>query len=179
MPQGHPHDPSAPRAPPLPGGKLMASRRPGLAINPKDLAAGAMFVAIGGFFAGNALLELRLGTALNMGPAYFPALLGGLLVLIGIAIAATGINRPAEPFGTISVRGVVLVIAAIVFFGLTVRGLGFAPSLAVTVFLAAMSSRRSSVRLALAIAAVLTVFATLVFVKGLALPYPILGRWIV
>lgn len=154
-------------------------RRTGLTINPKELAAGALFVAIGGFFAGNALVNLRLGSALNMGPGYFPTVLGVFLVLLGIAIAATGINKPADGFGPVSVRGLLLVIGAIVFFGFTVRGLGFVPSLAVTVFLASMSSRGTSVRLALILAVTLTVFATLVFVYGLGLPYPILGRWIV
>lgn len=147
-------------------------------INPKDLAAGAVFVVIGGFFAGNALLTLRMGSTLNMGPGFFPAVLGSLLVLLGIAIAAEGLGRPAEAFGEVSWRGIVLVIGAIVVFGVTVRGLGFGPSLFLCVFMAGLSSGRMGWRMAAVVAAVLTVFSIGVFVEALGLPYPIIGRWL-
>lgn len=149
-----------------------------MTINAKDLAAGLLFIAIGAFFAGNALLDLRMGSTLNMGPGYFPTVLGGLLVLLGLAIGASGIGKPSEGFGNISVRGVVLVMAAIVFFGATVRGLGFVPALFVSVMFAALSSREMTLRLALVLAVTLTAFSTLVFIYALGLPYALFGRWL-
>ena len=58
--------------------------------NLKDLAAGALFVAIGGFFTLNAWFNLTIGNALAMGPGYFPILLGLVLIGLGAAIALPG-----------------------------------------------------------------------------------------
>lgn len=149
-----------------------------MAINLKDLAAGLVFVAIGGFFAIDALATLRLGSTLNMGPGYFPVLLGALLILLGLAIAASGLGRPTEPFGSVSLRGVTLVMAAIVVFGASVRGLGFIPALFASVMMSSLASRQVSLKLAMLLSLTLTAFSTLVFVVALGLPYPLLGRWI-
>jgi hypothetical protein len=65
-------------------------------MNPRDLAAGALFIAIGGFFALNAWLNLAVGRAFAMGPGYFPILLGMILIGFGIAIGAAGLGKPAS-----------------------------------------------------------------------------------
>jgi hypothetical protein len=51
----------------------------------KDFNAGIMYVAIGGFFAGFAT-NYPMGTAVRMGPAYFPTILGALLMLLGLIL---------------------------------------------------------------------------------------------
>jgi hypothetical protein len=56
--------------------------------NPKDFWAGLMFLAFGLFFAVWASLHYQMGTAVRMGPAYFPALLGGLLTVLGGIVLA-------------------------------------------------------------------------------------------
>ena len=147
-------------------------------INLKELASGLVFVVIGGFFAGNAALYLRMGTSLNMGPGYFPFILGLVLIGLGIAIAVSGMKTPAEPAPPIPWRGMVLVISAIVFFGVTVRGLGFGPSLFTATALAAASSGRMSWTGIAVLSLVLTVFSVAVFVHALGLPYPVFGRWL-
>lgn len=69
--------------------------------NPKDFWAGIMFVTFGlGFviiaagspefldklFGGKLVPGYQMGSAVRMGPAYFPVMLGGLLSLLGAAI---------------------------------------------------------------------------------------------
>ena len=56
----------------------------------KNVAAGAIFTLIGAYFCIEAALNLRMGTAFRMGPGYFPIVIGGLLVLLGLAIAFLG-----------------------------------------------------------------------------------------
>jgi hypothetical protein len=53
---------------------------------PKDFWAGLMFIGFGGFFMIWALTHYQMGTAVRMGPAYFPAVLGGLLVFLGLLV---------------------------------------------------------------------------------------------
>jgi hypothetical protein len=58
----------------------------------RDLLAGGTFVAIGLAFAA-AASRYQLGSALQMGPGYYPLVLGGLLVVLGIAVAVEGMLR--------------------------------------------------------------------------------------
>ncbi|MBI4293857.1 MAG: hypothetical protein HY661_20470 [Betaproteobacteria bacterium] len=58
-------------------------------VNGRDFWAGAMFIAIGlGFMI--ASREYQMGSAVRMGPAYFPTVLGGLLAVLGLAVFARG-----------------------------------------------------------------------------------------
>lgn len=53
--------------------------------NGKDLWAGIMFTGTGIFFMA-ASRAFPMGTAVRMGPAYFPTVLGGILVVLGLVI---------------------------------------------------------------------------------------------
>src|SRR5262245_21720298 len=54
--------------------------------SPKDFWAGLMFIGTGLFFMFWAMTHYQMGTAVRMGPAYFPTLLGGLLVVLGAIV---------------------------------------------------------------------------------------------
>ncbi len=57
--------------------------------NGRDFWAGAMFIAFGLFFL-IASSEYQMGSAVRMGPAYFPSVLGGLLAVLGAAVFLRG-----------------------------------------------------------------------------------------
>lgn len=57
-----------------------------------DLLAGGTFVAVGLAFA-VASSRYELGSALQMGPGYYPLVLGGLLVALGVGVAVEGLFR--------------------------------------------------------------------------------------
>ena len=59
--------------------------------NPKDFWAGLMFIGTGAFFAVFAYANYQMGTAVRMGPAYFPFLLGGLLAVLGLFVFIEGL----------------------------------------------------------------------------------------
>ena len=71
-----------------------------------------------------------------------------------------------------------LLVASVLFFGATVRGLGLAPALFMTTFLAALAGQRPGVVRALVTAAGLTVLCLVVFVALLQLRLPLLGTWL-
>jgi hypothetical protein len=146
--------------------------------NLRDVAAGAVFIAIGAFFALNAWFNLKIGHAFSMGPGYFPVLLGTILVALGLAIAVQAVGRPTEAFGRVPWRSVGLIVGSIVFFAVTVRGFGLAPSLALATFMAGMSSGRMTAVPAALLSIVLTAFCVLVFITALGLPYPVIGPWL-
>jgi hypothetical protein len=145
-----------------------------------DILAGLIFVAFGLAFAATAL-TYELGTPLRMGPGYFPLVLGGILVILGLLIVGKGLVAGARDDGrpgSVPWRALVLIVAAVLFFGLTVRGLGLVPATAVTVLLTALASYRTGILAAVAIAAGLTVLCVLVFVVALQLRLPLVGPWL-
>jgi hypothetical protein len=144
----------------------------------KDILAGLAFVAFGLAFAVQAA-GYGVGTPVRMGAGYFPLLLGGVLVLLGGVIAVKGfLAGEGEAIGVIPWRAIGLILGAVLFFGLTVRGLGLIASTFVAVLMASFASRRTGVVTALLIALGLTVLCVLVFVLALRLRLPLVGPWI-
>jgi Tripartite tricarboxylate transporter TctB family len=149
-----------------------------------DIVAGLIFVAFGLAFAITSL-RYEIGTPLRMGPGYFPLALGGILVFLGLLIVVKGVGKrfiassdaDGRP-GSVPWRALFLIVVAVLFFGLTVRGLGLVPATAVTALLTALASYRTSVLAALAVAAGLTVLCVLVFVLALQLRLPLVGPWL-
>ena len=144
----------------------------------KDILAGLVFVAFGLVFAVVAT-SYEIGSPLRMGPGYFPFLLGCLLVLLGGVIVGKGLLAgEGEAIGVIPWRAVGLIMAAVLFFGLTVRGLGLVPSVFVTALVSGYASRRTSLVMGLLVTVGLTLLCILVFVVALRLRLPLLGPWI-
>lgn len=144
----------------------------------KDLLAGGAFVAFGLAFA-VVSATYEIGTPLRMGPGYFPLVLGGLLVLLGVVIVVNGfVAGEGEEIGPIPWMSAVLLVVAIVFFGITVRGLGLVPALFVTTLLSAFAGHRTGVLASAVIAGGLTILCILIFVLALQLRLPLIGPWI-
>jgi hypothetical protein len=144
----------------------------------KDLVSGGVFVLAGAYFALEAL-NYEVGTAFRMGPGFMPLLLGTVLALLGLGVAASGWKKPdtEQPLSP-PWRGMVLIIGVILFFGATIRGLGFVPVVFVSAFAAAMASRLNSPVFAAMLAVTLTVLCTLIFVVGLGMTVPWFGPWL-
>jgi hypothetical protein len=146
-------------------------------VDRQDAASGAIFVLLGGAFAIGSL-GLELGTPLRMGPGFFPLLLGVLLMVLGGVIALRSVGAGPSRFGPVPWRGLLLVLAAPVLFGIVLRGLGLVPSVALVVLISAYASRRMSHPLAAMLTAGLTLFCVVVFSYALGLPIPRFGPWL-
>ena len=131
-------------------------------------------VGLGTIFIGR---DYVMGTAFQMGPAYFPTVLGGLLSFIGLISLIRSFAVKGEPIPAFAWKQLLLIIAATVVFGLLVRGAGLAIALPLFVMMTAYASVKFRWGPSLVLAAGTTVFCTLVFVKGLGVPLPIIGRW--
>jgi hypothetical protein len=148
-----------------------------LSIDKPNALCAAIFIGFGLFFMTQSFF-LEIGTAVRMGPGYFPLVLSGLLILLGLVVLVQATRVQGEPVGPIAWRGMLFILPAPVFFGLTVRGLGFVPALLVTALIAAFASHRMRPGVALLLAAGLTLFATIVFSYALGLPFRRFGPWL-
>ena len=145
--------------------------------NPKDFWTGLLYI----FFGASAIFIARdynMGTALRMGPAFFPAILGAVLAVIGAIAVIRSFITPGTPIGAVSFKGLALVTLSVVAFGFLVRGAGLVVALPLLVIISAYASTRFRWRTTLVMAAALTIFCALVFVKGLGIPLPIIGPWL-
>lgn len=146
---------------------------------PRDVAGGLLVMALG---LGFLLLgrELGTGSSFRMGPGYFPTILSLLMAALGgvMAFLAWRAPHPEDAFRHVPWRGLVLVIGAVLFFGFTLRGLGLAPVLVVVVLATAWASRYASTKASVPLALGIAAFCTLLFIRGLGLPLPLLGPWL-
>ena len=109
----------------------------------------------------------------------FPLILGLILSGLGLAIILVALRSTPVSFGSVSWRGVALVTIAIIFFGVTIRGLGVALGLGIAVLLAALSTERNSPVQALIIAVTFTTLSIIVFIWLLGMPLPVIGPWLI
>lgn len=141
----------------------------------QDLYAGLTFIAFGlaaVFFA----RPLRFGTAAQMGPGYFPSVLGGILALLGLVI----LIRPLWSIGTrvspLALRPLLFVTAAVLVFGVLLRPLGLVVATLALVVVARLADREFRVAESALAALVLAAGATALFVYGLRLPFNVWPR---
>jgi putative tricarboxylic transport membrane protein len=142
-------------------------------LNNKDVWAGLLLIAIGAV----AILIARnytFGTALRMGPGFFPIVLGVLLILFGLYILASGLRSGEAIKGPWSPRALVILPLSLVLFGLLMERGGFVPAMLVLIFASATASTEFKFVEVLLFSLALTAVSVAVFVWGLGLPYPLI-----
>lgn len=150
---------------------------PHLIKHPKDFWTGVIFL-VAGLSAVLIGRDYEMGTAGKMGPAYFPTVLGGLLSIIGGIAVFRSFKRVGEQIEKFHLKQLFIVLAAVVLFGVLMRGAGLAPAAVVLIMISAYASPQFKWTEALLLALGMAGFAVLVFVKLLGLPLQIFGPWL-
>ncbi|HYR00529.1 MAG TPA: tripartite tricarboxylate transporter TctB family protein [Casimicrobiaceae bacterium] len=140
--------------------------------HPKDFLAGLLFIAfgIGAIVVGS---NYALGSAARMGPGYFPRILGGLLVALGLALAVRALRLNGPPLPGWRWRPVLIVLGSVAIFGVVVNYAGVVLSTLFLIVAASAASREFRFRESVVAACVLAAAAVAVFVIGLKLQLPI------
>ena len=139
----------------------------------KDVWAGLMLIVVGSaamFIASG----YRFGSALRMGPGFFPTLLGAMLIVFGICIMMQGLRSSERIQENLSIRALILLPLSLVIFGLLIETTGFIPSIVALIFLSAAAGKEFKIVEVLFLTVVLTVASTALFIWGLELPYPMI-----
>jgi hypothetical protein len=138
----------------------------------RDFLAGLMFIVIG---LGAMLMarDYPFGSALRMGPGYFPTVLGGLVTLGGIIVLIEGLVKQEGIGRTWSVRALIILPLAALIFGVLMEHAGFVPAVFVLCIVAALASPEFRWKEQVILAAGLTFGCVSLFIWGLGLPYPL------
>lgn len=142
-------------------------------MNNKRFLSGIMFLIIGGVSIYIAQ-DYPMGTALRMGPGYFPIVLGGIIGLFGIYELIIGALKPDPVKGNWSLRALIVLPLSAVVFGILMEHAGFIPALLVLIFVSAAASVEFKFLEVLMSAVVITIASVGVFIYGLGLPYPLI-----
>ena len=150
--------------------------RPDLRDN-RDFLAGLLFIILGGLAVVFAR-DYPIGSAMRMGPGYFPTVLGAILLLFGGYVMLRGIRSREKVKGEWGWRPLALITLSIVLFGFLLDRLGLIPAIIALFFAAAAAGREFRFKEVLLLAVVMTAFVVGVFIYGLKLPYPLFpGVW--
>ncbi|MGV6873449.1 tripartite tricarboxylate transporter TctB family protein [Pseudochelatococcus sp. B33] len=137
----------------------------------KDFLSGFLFIILGSgavFIASS----YRLGTLAAMGPGYFPIMLGVAITALGALIAIRAVIMPdtSEPLERLYIRPLLMVLAAVIAFGLFIQSYGLVASV-VALILISRAARTEGTWLELVVmVVVLTAIPVGIFVYGLGLP---------
>ena len=139
--------------------------------SPQDIGAGVVFLLIGvaGIYFGS---DLAFGTAARMGPGYFPVLLSGLIIVVGLVVGFKGLTIEGPPIEPVQLRPISFIIAAILIFGFLIERIGLAlTAILLTIFAAyARPEVKLSETILLGVGLALFTVVVFVYVLGQALP---------
>ena len=139
----------------------------------KDFLAGLLLIGTGGaaiFFA----REYPMGSALRMGPGYFPIVLGGIMIAFGIYVLVQGLISKEQVQGNWSLRALILLPLATAVFGWLMEEAGFIPAMLALVVISAAAGDQFRWIEVLVMTALLTAASVGLFIYALGLPYPLL-----
>ncbi|MCG6122825.1 MAG: tripartite tricarboxylate transporter TctB family protein [Microvirga sp.] len=143
----------------------------------RDVIAGLLFVGLG---AGAIAIAsgYPLGTAMRMGPGYFPILVAAMIVALGLAVTVAGLMRGggAERFGAIPWRPLFCVLAGVAVFALTIGRFGLIPAVTAMTLIARFSEPMGSKLELAGLVVALNAVAYAIFIYGLNLPLRV-GFW--
>ena len=140
----------------------------------QDFGAGVMFALFGaGALWFGRVLEV--GTAAQMGPGYFPAVLGYGLVAFGVAFVARGIAYEGPPIEASRWRPPLAILLAITAFSLLIERAGLASAVAACVLVSMLALPRTRWWEALAVAVLLAAFCVVVFIYALGQSISVFG----
>jgi len=159
----------------------------------QDWWAGWMFIAFGLFFivvalgtpeffdhlVGSRLIPgYQMGSSVRMGPAYFPVVLGGLLVFLGALVLLDSLVEEGPEISTFHLRPLLFIAASSLAFAYLLKPLGLVIASVIMLFIAAYGGHEFKWKEVAIMSVVLVISSVLVFVKALALPFPVCPSFI-
>jgi len=143
----------------------------------KDFLAGLLFIAIG-VMAVVVARGYPMGSAMRMGPAYFPTVLGGILVLLGAWVTARGIRSGEKLKGEWGWKPLLMIALAVLLFGFLMSRLGLVPALVAVFLVSATGGREFRLKEVLVLTALMSAFAVVVLLYVLKMPYPLIAGYL-
>jgi len=143
----------------------------------RDFFAGLMYIVTGAVAIWIAR-DYPFGSALRMGPGYFPIVLSGIMIVFGIYVMAQGFRNNEKIQGNWSIRALIVLPVSTVIFGYLMEETGFIPAMVALIPISAAAGREFKWGEIVLLTIGLTIACAAGFIYGLGLPYPLIkGLW--
>jgi Tripartite tricarboxylate transporter TctB family len=143
----------------------------------KDVLSGVLFVALG---TGAVVVaqDYATGSSAQMGPGYFPIVIGSLIAILGLFQLIRALLRPqsSEPVLQWEIRPLSFLLIAVLIFAVAIDAFGLIPAVVALVLIGRLAAREGSLLELATMIVVLTTLSVGIFVYGLNMPLQ-LGPW--
>jgi hypothetical protein len=140
--------------------------------SPEDFWSGVMFISFGAL-AIYIAQDYPMGSAMRMGPGYFPTGIGIGLIALGLVIGANGFRLKGESIGSFPWRAIVFLAVGFASFAWGIDHLGFIAALAILIMLSSLAGKEYHWKEIAVEAVILIVGCWAIFIYGLELPFPL------
>jgi hypothetical protein len=142
----------------------------------RDFWSGILFIAFGcaGLWLGR---NYAVGTLSRMGPGFFPMTMSAALVGIGVFLLARSLVLAGEPIERVAVWPQLLILAAVVAFGLLIERIGLAVAVMAVGVVSGIAAQGLRWFELVALAVAMSAFSVALFVYLLGQPIPIWVRF--
>ncbi len=140
-----------------------------------DICGGLALAALGVCASGWSLAHYDLGTPRQMGPGFFPAILGAALAALGLIVALPAWPRACAPV-PVHPQAAVAVLASILVFGFCLSRLGLVGATAAAVLVASLPAPQAGWSWRFVLAASISGLTVHVFSYGLRMTLPLWPR---
>ena len=145
--------------------------------NNRDFLSGLHFLFLGGI-GWYMARDYPFGSALRMGPGYFPTVLSIITFIAGVWFVIKGMRSDDTVAGNWSIRALIVLPLATIIFGWLMEEAGFIPAMIGLCIVSAASGKEFKWGEVLLLTVGLTVCCAAGFIYGLGLPYPLIkGLW--
>jgi len=146
----------------------------------RDFWSGLMFVVVGIVFAVGAT-NYSMGSSARPGAGYFPLLLSVIMAILGaiVLFKSLTIETPGgDPIGHVAWKPLIIIVASIAVFAVTIELLGMIASIPILIFIASLAGDEFRWPEVIGNAVVLTIFSWVIFIYGLKLTIPVWPRFV-
>lgn len=137
--------------------------------DPNDIIGGLFLTGLGLFFAFYSIQNYKIGTLSQMGPGYFPMVLGFILSVLGLLVTLSAFNRSGES-PKVSWKSLFIIIGSIVLFGAALKDLGIILSTMITLLVASLADEEITWKGRIMLIATVTPIIYIIFIFGLGMP---------
>jgi len=138
--------------------------------NQQNFYSGLMFIAFG-LLAIIVARDYPMGSAMRMGPGYFPTYLGALLIIVGSVVSLQALRTAGERVTPFAWKPMILLTLAFCTFGWGIDHVGFIPALVCVIVMSALAGNAFRIREAIPLTVVLIAIAVVIFIYGIELPF--------
>ncbi|MFC1798337.1 tripartite tricarboxylate transporter TctB family protein [Thermodesulfobacteriota bacterium] len=138
--------------------------------NQEDFWSGLMFIGFG-IAAVVISRDYPMGSAIRMGPGYFPTYLGIILTILGVIITLNSFRIKGEKIEPFAWRGMIMLSLGFLIFGWAIDRIGFVLSLFALICCSAWAGKEFRLLEALIMSVVLITGSIALFIYGLGLPF--------